>query len=161
MEIASFTGVILGLILGLRLHPMMMDFIKPYLPRVDVFTLQLISFALVFAIVLILCNFSGWLLRIIFKKTSLGWADKCLGAGLAVVKGILICYLAIVLLTFVVPSRAPLVANSKLAHLIISSYQNIIRVASPTFYHRSKNKFMEQKDKIGNAVSKKIDDLTE
>ena len=161
MEIASLAGVILGFLIGLRFHPMITNLLKPRLPSFDELVLQLISFAVIFTCVLILCNFSGWMIKVILKKTSLGWADKGLGATLAAIKGILIIYLAIVILTFFVPSKAPLVTGSKLAPLIISSYQSMISVLSPDFYRGWKNRFMEQKDKIGNVVSKKIEDFTE
>ncbi|MBW2144663.1 MAG: CvpA family protein [Deltaproteobacteria bacterium] len=160
MEIASLAGVILGILLGLRLHPLMTGVLRPYLPSIDNFFLQLISFAIIFAVVLILCNLTGLGLKIILKKTSLGWTDKGLGAGLAVLKGIIITYIAIVILTFFVPSTAPLVARSKLAPWIISSYQSIVSLISPEFYQSWKRRFIGQKKKIDEVVSKKIEELT-
>ena len=160
MEIASLAGVILGILLGLRLHPLMTGVLRPYLPSIDNFFLQLISFAIIFAVVLILCNLTGLGLKIILKKTSLGWTDKGLGAGLAVLKGIIITYIAIVILTFFVPSTAPLVARSKLAPWIISSYQSIVSLISPEFYQSWKRRFIGQKKKIDEVVSKKIEEFT-
>ena len=160
MEIASLAGVILGILLGLRLHPLMTGVLRPYLPSIDNFFLQLISCAIIFAVVLILCNLTGLGLKSILKKTSLGWTDKGLGAGLAVLKGIIITYIAIVILTFFVPSTAPLVARSKLAPWIISSYQSIVSLISPEFYQSWKRRFIGQKKKIDEVVSKKIEEFT-
>jgi len=160
MEIASLAGVILGILVGLRLHPVMTGFLRPYLPSVDNFFLQLISFAIIFTVVLVLCNLTGLGMKIILKKTSLGWTDKALGASLAVLKGIIVTYISIVILTFFVPSTAPLVARSKLAPWIISSYQSIVSVISPEFYQSWKRRFIDQKKKIDEVVSKKIEGFT-
>jgi len=157
MEIASLAGVILGILLGLRLHPRMTEFFRPYLPSIDVFILQLVSFTVIFAIVVVLCNFSGWGLKVLLKKASLGWSDKSLGAALAIIKGIIIVYLAIVMLTIFVPSKAPLVTKSRLAPLIISSYQSIVSLISPETYQNWKRRFIGQKKRFNETVSKKIE----
>jgi len=158
MEIASLAGVILGIVLGFRLHPRMTGILRPYLLSFDDFTLQLISFALIFTIVLLLCNLTGWIIKFILNKTSLGWADRGLGAGLSVLKGIIVVYVLMVILTFFLPSQAPLVARSQLAPWIIRSYQSIASLISPDFYQKWKHKFMEQKKQINQVVSKKIED---
>ena len=161
MEMASLAGVVLGILLGLQFTPRMTGFLRPYIPSFDLFVLQLISFAIIFTLVLVGCNLCGWGLRALLKKTVLGWTDKGLGAGLAVLKGIVISYLAIVILTFFVPSSAPLVAGSRLSPVIISSYQSIIGLISPSTYQNWKHRFIEQKNTINKVVSKKIEGLTE
>ncbi len=161
MEIASLAGVVLGILFGLQFTPQMSQSLRPYIPSFDLFALQLISFAIVFAVILVVCNLCGRGLRILLKKTVLSWTDKGLGAGLAVLKGIVITYLAIVILTFFVPSKAPLVARSRLAPVIISSYQSIICVISPSTYQNWKRRFIEQKNKINKVVSKKMEVLAE
>ncbi len=161
MEIASLAGVVLGFLLSYRLHPRMTAFLRPSVPSFDESILQLISFAIIFAAVLVLCNLVGWGVKFILKKTSLGWTDKGLGAGLAVLKGIFVIYIAIVLLTFFVPSSAPLRARSELAPWIISSYQSIVSMISPDSYREWKRRIMGQKKKIGEAASRKIEGFTE
>ena len=70
-------------------------------------------------VILVLCNVLGWALKLFFSKVFLGWLDRTLGAGLAVLKGVILTYLVIVLLTFFLPARTPLIAESKLTPLII------------------------------------------
>lgn len=140
-EIGSLAGVILGVWLAIRFHPQMTDYLKAYLPEVSF--LNLVSFAIIFAIILLLCNLAGWGLKILFKKSLLGWLDRGLGSALAILKGIIVIYLAIVLLTFFVPSKTPLVAESRLAPLIIQSYQSIVAVVSPGTYQEWKKKFLD------------------
>ena len=137
-EIGSLAGVILGVWLAIRFHPQMTAYLKPYLPAVSF--LHLVSFAVIFTIILLACHLAGWSLKMLLKKSLLGWMDRGLGAALAILKGIIVIYLAIVLLTFLVPSKTPLIAESRLAPLIIQSYQSIVAVVSPATYQEWKQK---------------------
>lgn len=143
-EIGSLAGVILGIWLAAVYHPGMTAYLKERMAGFDPTTLQLISFSLIFAVVLIICNLAGWGLMILMRKAFFGWADRGLGAGLAVLKGIILTYLVIVLLTFFLPSKTPLIAQSKLAPLVISSYQSMARVVSPDTYREWKRRFLDQ-----------------
>ncbi|MEA2040154.1 MAG: CvpA family protein [Thermodesulfobacteriota bacterium] len=138
-EIGSIAGVILGIWIGCLYQPQITAYLGAYFPSWKL--LPILSFAAVFFVVFVLCNLGGWGLRIIFKKAFLGWADRILGAGLAILKGIIITYLVIVLLTFFVPSKTPFIAGSRLAPLIISSYQSIVSLISPDYYDNWKRKF--------------------
>jgi membrane protein required for colicin V production len=157
-EMASLVGVIVGIWLASVLQPQMTDHLKPYLPSIQ--SLPLIGFALVFGAVLFLCNFLGWILKLFFKKTFFGWADRSLGAGLATVKGVILAYLALVMITFFLPSKTPLIAESKLSKLIIDSYQSMIRLVSPSRYENLKKKIAGKTEEVGEIVSEKIEDLT-
>ena len=158
-EIASLAGVILGILLANHFQPQMTDYLKPHLPSTPF--LPLISFAVLFAAVLILCNILGWAFHLFFKKIFLGWVDKTLGAGLAITKGVIITYLVIILLTFFVPASTPLIAKSRLAPWIKVSYQSMIRLISPGHYQNWKKKFMGKKKEMGEIVSEKIKDIAQ
>jgi membrane protein required for colicin V production len=147
MEVASFAGVILGIVLGLRLNPEMTELLMPHLSSFKPFIIQLTSFTVIFTIVLVLCNIIGWGLKIILKKTALGWADRVLGAGLAVLKGVLIINLIIVLLSTIDPLKAPLVAKSKLAPWMIDTYQSARGLIPPKLYEKWKPTFMGDPEK--------------
>ena len=90
-EIASLVGIILGIWLANHYQPQMTDFLRSYLPSTRF--LPLISFAVIFASILVICNLLGLILKQLFKKVFLGWLDRTLGAGLAIVKGVIITYL--------------------------------------------------------------------
>jgi len=154
-EVGSLGGVILGIWLGSVYQPLLAGFLASFLPAGKF--LPLISFALVFVIILVLCNLIAWLLQKFIKKVLLGWVDRVLGIGLAVLKGVIITYFAIILLTFFVPSKSSFIAESKLAPMITSSYQSIVGLISPEAYENLKKKFIGQKDKISNVLSKKVD----
>jgi membrane protein required for colicin V production len=152
-EVGSLAGVILGIWLANLYHPHMTAYLKEYLPFTAL--LPFISFAAIFALVLVSCNVAGWGLKMLVKKAFLGWADKSLGAGFAVLKGIILTYLVIVLLTFLVPSRTPLIAESKLAPLIISSYQSMVSIISPGSYQEWKRKILAHTKGFGAVVPEK------
>jgi len=157
-EIGSLAGVILGIWLSVHYQPQMTSYLKAYVPTLKY--LPLISFGLIFVIVLVLCNLTGLALKMMMKRLLFGWADRGLGVALAILKGIILTYLGIVLLTVFMPSKAPLMAKSKLAPLIISSYQSMFSLTSPGSYEKWKQKFLGEKKKTDSAVPKKHEDLT-
>jgi membrane protein required for colicin V production len=156
-EIASLAGVITGIWLANLFQPQMTEYLKSYVPAID--SLPLISFVIIFVSVLIVSSLLGWFLKLSFKKADFGWADRTLGVGLATLKGVIIVYLVIVLLTFFIPAKTPLIADSKLAPLVIMSYQSMVRLISPDDYQKLKKKIMEKKEEMGEIVSEKIEDL--
>lgn len=151
-EIGSLAGVILGISLANLYQPQVTGLLESFLPSGRF--LPLVGFALIFLVVLILCNFVGRGLRNLFKKVPTGWTDRILGAGLATLKGLMITYLGIVLLNFFVPSKAPLIAKSKLAPLIITSYQSMIRITSQHPHKGQGNKFPGSEKATDRGVSK-------
>jgi membrane protein required for colicin V production len=139
-EVASLVGVVCGIWLGIAYQPRVEGYLEPYLSTISF--LPLLAFGIIFTLVLCSCNLAGWLLRALVNKLFFGWADRALGAGLAVFKGVIITYLGIVLITFVVPSKAPLVAQSKLAPVIVASYQTVAGMVSPGSYQNWKSRFL-------------------
>ena len=150
-EVASLAGIVLGIWLAGQFQPQMTHFLKSYIPNSSL--LPLISFAVIFTLILLLCNLLGWGLKMLLKKAFLGWADRVLGTCLAIAKGVIVIYLVIVLLTFFLPAKTPLIAQSRLAPLIISSYQSMIRIISPERYQRLKERLMDGKNRAGSILS--------
>ena len=156
-EISSLAGIILGIWLGNLFQPGMTEILKAYLPFTEY--LPLISFAVLFAAILILCNILGWAIKLLFKKAFLGWADRLLGACLAIAKGVIIIYLVIVMLTFFIPAKTPLIAGSKLAPWVIGSYQSLAGLVSPDHYQRWKKRIISEKRKVDKILSENIKDV--
>jgi membrane protein required for colicin V production len=138
-EIASLAGVILGIVLGSRYHMEVAGFLGTYISSTRF--LPLIGFGMIFLGTLVGCNLLALALKALTHKALLGWLDRTLGAGLAILKGVILTYLIIVLLTFFVPSGAPLMARSALAPWIISSYQAMANMVSPEVYQSWKKRF--------------------
>ncbi len=152
-EIASLAGIILGIWLGNVYQPEVSGVIEHYLP--DTKLIPLISIALIFVLMVILCNLAGMGIRLIFKKVFLGWFDRVMGGFFAVIKTIFLAYVVIIMLTFYTPSNAPLISESVLAPWIIRSYQSIIDLVSPDHYEKWKKKILGEAGKINNIIFEK------
>lgn len=139
-EAGSLAGVVLGIWLANIFQPQMTKHLQEFLPPFGF--LSLISFVIIFMIVLISCNLIGWGFRLVFRRLFLLWADRTLGGSLAVIKGVIIVYLLIVIMTFFVPTKARLIAESTIAPLIITSYQSMTGLISQNFYKRWKNRVL-------------------
>lgn len=139
-EVGSLAGVVFGIWLGIVYQPRAEAWLEPYLGTIPF--LPLLAFGIIFTAVLCSCNLLGWLLKVVANKLFFGWADRSFGAGLAVLKGIILTYLAIVLITFMVPSQAPLVAQSKLAPIIVASYQAVTGLINPGAYERWRDRLL-------------------
>lgn len=146
-EVASLAGVILGIWLANLFQPRLSLLLRPYV-SVGRF-LPIFSFATIFLVVLLTCNLAGWGLKELLNRVFLGWADRGLGAALAILKGVILTYLVIVLLTFFVPAQTPLIARSRLAPVIVSSYQSAVTLISPEAYQRWKRKWIGGTHKAG------------
>jgi membrane protein required for colicin V production len=156
-ETASLAGVVLGILLGHHFQPQLSAYLKSYLPETSL--LPVISFTVIFGAALISSNLVGYLLKLLFEKSFLGWLDRALGVGLAMTKGIILTYLAIVLLTFFVPAKAPLIARSKLAPWIVVSYQSMVRLISPEHYERWKTKILGETPRREKTVSQHVEEM--
>ncbi|MBW2005706.1 MAG: CvpA family protein [Deltaproteobacteria bacterium] len=150
-EIASLAGIIFGIWIGNHYYPQLANILKTYIPFEKF--LSLISFFLLFVVVVILFNLFGILLHHFFKKLLVAWLDRGLGFGLALIKGIIISYLLIVLLIFFIPSKSPLIARSTTARMVIVTYQSMSRHISPNLYKTWKKKIFKESKKVGKALS--------
>jgi membrane protein required for colicin V production len=150
-EISSLAGIIFGIWVGNHYHPQMANLLKTYIPLEK--SLSLISFLLLFILVVIVFNLSGMLLHHFFKKLFIAWVDRGLGFGLALIKGIIISYLLIVLLIFFTPSKSPLIAKSTTARMVIVTYQSMSRLISPDLYKTWKKKITKESKKVGKVLS--------
>jgi membrane protein required for colicin V production len=150
-EIASLAGIIFGLVIGNHYHPQMANYLKAYIPLEK--SLPLIGFIILFIAVIIGFHLFGLLLHGLFKRLLIGWFDRTLGICFALIKGIIISYLLIVLLTFFVPSTSPLIARSKSARLVIITYQSMARLISPRIYREWKTKISKETKTVGRVIS--------
>ena len=139
-EVGSLAGVVVGIILANIYQPKLTSVLKGWLGSHDY--LPLVSYALIFLAVVVVFNLAGYGLKLLLQKALLGWADRTLGVGLALVKGIIIIYLGIALLTHFVPERNPNIAESKLVPLIVSSYKYMADMISPSLYEQWKKKLL-------------------
>jgi hypothetical protein len=65
------------------------------------------------------------------------------------------------MLFFFLPSKTPLIATSKLAPSIITSYQAMVGLISPDFYEKWKRKIMGKKKEMDEVLSDKFKDIVD
>lgn len=150
-EISSLIGIIFGLLIANQYYPNVTVFLRGYI-QLEKY-LPLISFVLLFISVLLFFTMLGVFLQFVFKKMFIGWLDRGLGIGFALVKGIIVAYLLIVIITFFMPSKSPLITKSKTAHMVTVTYQSMIRLISPALYREWKKKISNESKKIGKIIS--------
>ena len=149
-EIASLAGVVLGVFLAARYQYEATEVIRqflnpgPYLP--------LISFIVIFICVVVGCNLLGWMIRLALRMAPLGWVDRLLGLCFALIKGVVITYLVIVVLTFFLPSGTPLIARSRVCPWIVISYQSMAGLISPDHYQRWKQRFIQKTGELSDTL---------
>ena len=158
-ETASLAGVIGGIFLANFFQPRVTAYLESYLPALDI--LPLVSFTAILLLVVIGSNILGWILKFMFGKVLQGWGGRALGAGLAGIKGVILIYLVIILLFFFLPAKTPLIATSKLAPSIISSYQAMVSLISKDSYNNWKKKIMGTKKEIDEALSDKFNEMVD
>ena len=153
-EIASLAGVVLGIWLANVYHVQMTGFLKRFIASEKF--LSLMAFALIFLVVLVLCNLAGWALKKLFQKILLGWVDRMLGAGLALVKGVILSYVIIVVATFFVPATSPLMAQSRLTPVVVAAYQTMVAIIPSDSHEKLKRSFDQQKKNLQEVFKGKI-----
>jgi membrane protein required for colicin V production len=159
-EIASFIGIVIGVWMAYMFYPQMAAYLKAHqVPSGDY--LSLLSFVVILALVVFLCNLLGWLFRLLLRKTVSGGADQVLGAGFAALKGSLFIYVAIILLTLVLPAQTSLITESRTAQWVISSSQSLFHFVSPERYEAWKEKITQKAEEITEVLSEKIEDAVE
>ena len=151
-EITSLAGIIAAIWIANGFHPQVTQVLKRYVSPFPL--MSLVSFGIIFTAVIIVSAIVGFFLRKIVKKILLGWADRIFGGGIAAIKGIVLTYLVIILLTFFLPSRTPLIAKSRLAPLIVSSYQAMVGLISPEFYEKWKKKLAPEEKKVPKKITR-------
>lgn len=150
-EISSLLGIIFGLLIANQYYPNMNAFLKDYI-QLEKY-LAPVSFALIFLSVLVFFTLLGVFLKFIFRKLLIGWLDKSLGIGLALVKAVIVSYILIVIITFFMPSKSPLITKSKTAHMVTVTYQSMVRLISPDLYKEWRKKISTESKKIGKVIS--------
>lgn len=141
-EVVSLAGIVGGIWFANSFQPILTAKLRHSMPGIPF--LSLLSFIALLVGVIVVANIIGSILKSLVQKGSMGMVDRLLGAGLATAKGLIVTYLGIVLLTFFLPAKTPLIAKSTLAPIIVSSYQNMISLVSPNFYKKWKERFSEK-----------------
>ncbi len=158
-ELFSLAGIVCGFLIGNHYHPQTANLLRVYIPLKD--SLPFIGFLALFTLVFIVFTLLGSLLHRMLKTLFVAWFDRGLGVFLALIKGTVISYLLIVLLTIFVPSSSPLITKSRVAPLVKVSFESMRMLISPDLYHMWEGRLSKQSEKIRKAVTEGTEALKE
>lgn len=121
---------ILGWVVAYFACPHVAPWIAPWLPaeRLGPTLLQALSLVLGFLAVLIVWGLSAKLLRALVHATPLSIADRLLGGGFGVLRGVLIALLAVVLVSMTPASQSDPWRASQLAPLLHATLHGLAPV---------------------------------
>jgi len=118
LEISTILGVICGFYASYIYHPVLTAHIKKllksspdslsFIPEwlLSDSSLKLISFALIFLVIILLITNLGRLIKHLMKITFLGWIDRSFGIIFGCIKSALILSIALIILTAFLPRSA-------------------------------------------------------
>lgn len=112
-EFSSIIGVLAGYYAAYTYYGYLTKLLSKWLSNTSY--INIFSFFIIFCAVLLSISILGVILKYLLSISSLGWIDRICGAGLGLIKGILIVAILLVVLTAFLPKRPPLVTKSFLA----------------------------------------------
>ena len=152
-EFISLMVFLLSLLIANHYHPGVSAHFFHILPKSRY--IPLISFAFLFIISYVGLSIITWAIRALFiEGGASGPCSRIFGALTGTLKGVIAIYFFIILLTFFIPCKTPIIAKSKLAPMIIKSYQKIIVPMSPSSFKRFKQKFMSEIKRLKKEIQK-------
>ena len=98
-QIIGIISIILGSYLAFRFSSSLSDSLSPTFPGTDLRLLRILSFAIIFTIVLLVLCFVGKLINKLIRITTLGWLNRVLGFLFAIFTSALFVGLAMSVIT--------------------------------------------------------------
>jgi len=126
-ELGRLLGLVFATIFALRLYVDLGSFLIAWLP-IDVWLLFVLSFIIIFSMVLLLARLVTKLIQFLFLSKSTKWANRVMGTLFGFVKGLLVVMIFFWMVELL-PNRdtSNIVINqSKLAQRLINVRKNII-----------------------------------
>ena len=141
-ELSAIIGVLAGFYAAYTYYPILAKQLSRWISNTAY--LNILSFLVIFCLILILVSVLGVIAKYLLKIAFLGWVDRICGAGFGIVKGILIVSVVLITLTAFLKNRAPIIRDSLLAPYVTVVSQNMAKVVSKDM----KRAFMTKLDKL-------------
>lgn len=124
----GLAATLIGLVLGIWFYGTAGAFVLPYVSSRGL--ANFIGFLLVFFGVLLAGSVVGWILAKLLKWAGLGWLDRLMGAGVGLLRGIIIAVALVMALVAFAPKPPPRsVVESRLAPYVIDAARVLAAVA--------------------------------
>ncbi len=124
----GLAATVVGLILGIWFYGTAGAFLLPHVSSRGL--ANFIGFLLVFFGILLAGSLIGWILAKLLKWAGLGWLDRIMGAGVGLLRGLIISIALVMALVAFAPKPPPRsVVESRLAPYIIDAARVLAAVA--------------------------------
>ncbi len=140
-ELASIIGVLAGFYGAYLFYPRLASRLPEMIPAGP--AADIIAFAAIFCLVLLLVNLLGKMVRFVLGITMLGWLDRLLGAGFGAAKGVLIAAVALFMISRFYQSPVPVVRESVLSSYVAVASDTMAEAVSSQWHQTLKSKITE------------------
>jgi len=143
-EITSILGVFIAFYGAHSYYPVVSGWLSSLVSNTAY--LAVISFFLLFVVILLTVGVVGVILKHVFKAASLGWADRVLGGTFAVIKAVLIVSVLLIALTAFLPENSPLLRHSRLTPHVIATAETLVAAVPADMKTQFRNKIKVLKE---------------
>ncbi len=153
-ELIGIGGIIGAFWVATNYYPLISPYLSKFIGNSQLVTIA--SYASLFVVTLLIIFFIGSVIRELLKNLSLGWLDKLGGGVFGFVKGVLICSLLLLLLTFAMSPRNNLLVDSRLSPYVTKITQKIIYLIPQRLKDEFKEKAGEMEDRWRHSMFYKL-----
>lgn len=122
-DIFSLVGILVGFLAAARFYPIGAAWLKPWV-KTD-WAAALVACGVLFLVTFLGVSFVGRLMGKSLRLLKLGWLDKTAGFGFGFLKGMVLCLALLLALANLLPSRAPVLEESRLAPVLLEAARKI------------------------------------
>lgn len=142
-EVLSVTGLLAGFLTASTRYIEVAKFLLHWMP--DASKINLLSFLSIFFGVIITISILGGIVKSLLKIDILSSVDRTFGAGVGIVKGVLIVSVLLLALTAFLPKDGSIIKNSLLSSNFTLVSDKMARIASKDMRHEYLAKIAEYK----------------
>jgi membrane protein required for colicin V production len=137
-EVSAIIGVLGGYYAAYTYYPAVARLLAQWISNPGY--LNIISFLILFLAVFWIVSVAGVVLKYLMNIAFLGWTDRISGALFGALKATLIILVLILVLTTFLPSNAPIIRDSRGAHVLMRASAYLVKVAPKDMKHRFETK---------------------
>jgi membrane protein required for colicin V production len=142
-EVSSIIGVLGGFYAAYSYYIVVAKGLSRFIA--DAAYLNILSFLIIFCLILIIINILGIIIKYLLNIAFLGWVDRIFGVLFGMIKGILIVSVIFIILTAFLPKGASIIKSSILAPHVIWVSENMAKVISKDMKRDFSDKLEELK----------------
>jgi membrane protein required for colicin V production len=142
-EAATLIGLVVSFFIAALFYENLASLLERFVPDRTII-LAVFCFILLFVISVLLFNLLGILASKAVRLTLLGWLDRTLGGFFGLVKGSVLIFFIVTILTIFYPQSAPVVENSRFFPTTLSITEKL----SDLIPYKIKDDFLTKKDAL-------------